>query len=131
MFYVLLISSMEAKENGTRFVVIDPVYNATASKADWWVPVKGGTDGALALGVLNVLFENGWIDEDMLRNKTNCGLLIKEDGKFLRMSDLGVEPTEGELDPATGEPTVIDPPCRLGRGIGDGCRFQRDDKPCA
>lgn len=120
---------MEAKENGTRFVVIDPVYNATASKADWWVPVKGGTDGALALGVLNVLFENGWIDEDMLRNKTNCGLLIKEDGKFLRMSDLGVEPTEGELDPATGEPTVIDPPAVWDEASGTAVAFSETTSP--
>ncbi|MDR1184551.1 MAG: molybdopterin-dependent oxidoreductase, partial [Coriobacteriales bacterium] len=100
---------MEAKEQGTRFIVIDPVYNATVSKADWWVPLKGGTDGALALSVLNVMFENGWIDDETLRTKTNGDLLIKEDGKFLRMSDLGVEPTEGEPDPATGVPAVIDP----------------------
>jgi anaerobic selenocysteine-containing dehydrogenase len=100
---------MEAQEAGTRFVVIDPVYNATASKADFWIPVKGGTDGALALGVLNVMFENGWIDDATLRAKTNGDLLIKEDGKFLRMSDLGVEPKEGDVDPATGKPKLIDP----------------------
>ena len=42
---------MEAKENGTKYIVIDPVYNANAAKADWWIPVKAGTDGALALGL--------------------------------------------------------------------------------
>lgn len=101
---------MEAKEMGTKLIAIDPVYNAFTSKVDWWIPVKAGTDGALALAMLNVMFEEGWLDVDHLRSNTNCALLIKEDGKFLRMSDLGVEPTEGDLDPATGEPVVVDPP---------------------
>jgi anaerobic selenocysteine-containing dehydrogenase len=100
---------MEAQEQGTRFIVIDPVYNATASKADWWIPVKGGTDGALALGVLYVLLENGWVSDETLREKTEASLLIKEDGKFLRLSDLGVEPKEGDVDPRTGKPTIINP----------------------
>lgn len=101
---------MEAKEAGTRLIVIDPVYNPNVAKADWWVPVKAGTDGALALGMLNVLFENGWIDDETLRGRTNCGLLIKEDGTFLRMSDVGVAPIEGDIDPATGKPKLTDPP---------------------
>lgn len=86
---------IEAQEQGTRLVVIDPVFNASSSKADWWIPIKAGTDGALALGVLNVLLENGWVDSETLRSKTNCGLLIKDDGTFLRESDLGKEVTEG------------------------------------
>lgn len=100
---------MEAKENGTRYIVIDPLYDTNASKADWWLPIKAATDGALALGVLNVLFSKGWIEEDVIKNKTNCPFLVKEDGTFLRMSDLGVEPTEGEVNPLTGKPTVVDP----------------------
>ena len=120
---------MEAKENGTRFIVIDPVYNANAAKADWWVPVKGGTDGALALGVLNVLFANGWIDDDTIRNKTNCGLLIKEDGAYLRMSDLGVEPTEGPVDPATGKPKVIDLPAVWDEAQGKAVPYNETTTP--
>ena len=40
------------------------------------------------------MFEKGWITDELLRANTNADLLIKEDGTFLRMSDLGVEPTE-------------------------------------
>ena len=114
---------MEAQEMGTRFVVIDPVYNATASKADWWVPLKAGTDGALALGVLNVLLENGWVNDETIRTRTNGSLLIKEDGKFLRMSDLGVEPTTGDPDPATGETKKIDPLAVVDEASGEGVAF--------
>lgn len=99
---------LEAKEKGTKFVVIDPVYNATAAKADWFVPIKAGTDGALALGMLNYLFETGAISEELLKNKTNASFLIKEDGMFLRMSDLGVEPSAA-IDPLTGEEVQNDP----------------------
>lgn len=115
----------EAQEKGTRLIVVDPVYNASAAKADWWVPVKGGTDGALALGALNVMFENGWISDETLRTKTNGDLLIKEDGKFLRMSDLGVEPTKGDPDPTTGAPTVIDPPAVWDEAAGAAVAFDK------
>ena len=99
---------LEAKDNGTRYIVIDPVFNANASKADWWVPVKAGTDGALALSILNELFTNDMVDLEAVKQKSNAPFLIKEDGMFLRMSDLGVEP-ETIVDEATGIETVNDP----------------------
>lgn len=100
---------MEAKEQGARYIVIDPAFNANAAKADWYLPINATTDGALALGLLREMMAQGWIDETMARDHTNAPFLIKGDGMFLRMSDLGVEPTEGDPDPATGEPTTIDP----------------------
>lgn len=39
---------LEARDKGTRLVDIDIAYNTMASKADWFVPVNPGTDGALA-----------------------------------------------------------------------------------
>lgn len=99
---------MEAKENGTRYIVIDPLFDTNAAMADWWIPVKAGTDGALAMGVLYELFNNGWITEDAIKMQSNCPFLVKEDGKFLRMSDLGVEPTMVP-NPMTGEDVPNDP----------------------
>jgi len=40
-----------AKKTGFKFVYVDPVFNTTAAKADQWVAVKPGTDGALALAM--------------------------------------------------------------------------------
>lgn len=99
---------MEAKEQGTKFVVIDPVFNATAAKADWYIPINAGTDGALGFGLLHEILEQGWEDRDFIRDHTEACLLIKEDGKLLRMSDMGVEPVK-TTDPATGAETVADP----------------------
>ncbi len=89
----------DAKDNGARYVVIDPLYNANAAKADWYVPIKATTDGALAFGVINELIDNGWVDEEFVRDKTNAPFLIKEDGMFLRASDLGEKPGEDGSDP--------------------------------
>ena len=51
---------LDAKERGAKLIVIDPIFTAIASKADIWLQPRPGTDGALALGMLNVI-----ISEDM------------------------------------------------------------------
>ncbi len=100
---------LDAKDAGARIVDIDIAYNTVSSKADWFIPVQPATDGALALGAIHEVLEQGWQDEDFLRHHTEAPFLVKEDGKYLRMSDLGVEPTEGPVNPQTGQPTVVDP----------------------
>ncbi|NTU88288.1 MAG: molybdopterin-dependent oxidoreductase [Actinobacteria bacterium] len=91
---------LDAKESGTKYIVIDEIFNANAAKADWFIPVKASTDGALAFGILNEIFAQGWQDIEFIRAHTNAPLLIKEsDGMFLRMSDLGVAVVEGEESP--------------------------------
>ena len=99
---------LEARDAGTELVVIDIAYRVMPSKADWFIPVHPATDGALALGAIHEIFEQGWEATDFLRDHTEAPLLIKEDGKFLRMSDLGVEPTETATN-AQGEEVPVDP----------------------
>lgn len=101
---------LEARDKGSKYIVIDPVYNANAAKADWFIPLKASTDGALAMGILHEVLEKDWVDIDFVRNHTEAPFLIKEgENAFLRMSDLGVEPTEGPVNPMTGKPSVVDP----------------------
>ena len=45
----------EARANGARIVVIDPVETRTARSADWHVRPRPGTDAALALGLMHVI----------------------------------------------------------------------------
>jgi anaerobic selenocysteine-containing dehydrogenase len=56
----------EARKRGAKIVTIDPYRSPTAAKSDWWIPVRPGTDAALALGVMHVLFREGWQDQDYL-----------------------------------------------------------------
>lgn len=89
---------MEAKENGTKFIVIDPIHNITATKADIFVPVRPGTDGALALTMMNIVVREGWTDQEFLKKSTVAPFLIKEsDGMYLRLSDTKTL-AEGEKD---------------------------------
>jgi anaerobic selenocysteine-containing dehydrogenase len=48
----------EARRNGAKLVVIDPFRTRTARIADWHLPIRPGTDVALALGLMNVIIEN-------------------------------------------------------------------------
>jgi anaerobic selenocysteine-containing dehydrogenase len=58
----------EARKRGAKIVTIDPYRSPTAAKSDWWIPVRPGTDAALALGVMHVIFRAGWQDNDFQAN---------------------------------------------------------------
>ena len=98
----------EAREKGAKLITIDPQFTASAMHSDVYVPIRPGTDGALMLAMANWIIDNDLVDEAFMKQKTVSPFLVKEDGTYLRMSDLGVEPTEGPVNPQTGQPTVID-----------------------
>lgn len=50
---------VEARRRGARLVVIDPVRTKTAALADWHLAPYPGSDLALALGLMHVLYEEG------------------------------------------------------------------------
>lgn len=104
-----------AQRRGARLIVVDPRRTGPARRADLWLQVRPGTDGALALGIANVMIERGWYDRAFLRDHTNGPLLVRDgDGRLLREGDLSVDgasrrylamDSEGErllpYDPAT------------------------------
>jgi anaerobic selenocysteine-containing dehydrogenase len=53
---------LEARERGARVIAIDPIRTRTAAQADEWIAIRPGTDAALALGMMHVLFERGLED---------------------------------------------------------------------
>jgi molybdopterin-containing oxidoreductase family molybdopterin binding subunit len=86
----------EARARGMKLVVVDPVCGVAASKADEWVPIRPGTDGAFALGLMNVLInELGIYDAEFIKRYTNGPYLVGEDGSYIR-------------DPESGKPLVWD-----------------------
>lgn len=79
-----------ARARGMKLVVIDPVGTAAAAKADEWIPIRPGTDGALAQALLNVLLnELGIYDSDYIRRYTNGPYLVGADGLYLRDKETG------------------------------------------
>lgn len=51
-------------------VVIDPFKSDTAMDADLHIQPKPGTDSALVIGLMRVLIERGWVDQDYITRNT-------------------------------------------------------------
>ena len=61
---------LAAKQKGAKVVVIDPVRTRTAKQADWHIPIRPGTDAALALGMMNVIIAQNLVDHDYIDKYT-------------------------------------------------------------
>ncbi len=74
-----------ARARGAKLIVVDPRRIGLAVKADHWLPVRPGTDGAVALSIASVMIEHGWFDGDFVRDWTNGPFLVRDDdGTLLR-----------------------------------------------
>lgn len=60
----------EARRRGARLVTIDPYRSRTAEKSDQHIAPYPGTDGALALAMMHVIFRDGLADRDYLERHT-------------------------------------------------------------
>jgi anaerobic selenocysteine-containing dehydrogenase len=60
----------EARKQGAKLVVIDPFKSKTASRADWHIQPKPGTDTTLALGMMHVILKEKLQDQDYIDNYT-------------------------------------------------------------
>jgi anaerobic selenocysteine-containing dehydrogenase len=60
----------EAQKRGAKLVVIDPRLTTLSRQADLHLPVRPGTDVAVALAVHRFLFAHGYADEDFLKVHT-------------------------------------------------------------
>lgn len=79
---------LNAKQNGTKVIVIDPRYSSTAAVADQWIPIKPGADTALALGMMSYIIANDKHDKEWLTNYSCAPLLVKDsDGQYLKIDN--------------------------------------------
>ncbi len=79
------LAMADARERGMKVVAFDPICSPTASKADQWIPLRPGTDGAVALALLHVLLnELGIMDETFLARQSNAPYLVGGSGGYLR-----------------------------------------------
>ncbi len=99
-------------DNGARFVVVDPRFSKTAAKAWKWLPAVPGSEGALAMALIQWIINNGRYDARYLSaaNRaaaatngeptwTEAAWLVKINddgtpGKFLRASEIGLREKE-------------------------------------
>lgn len=104
---------IEALKRGMKLIVVDPRHVGLANKADIWLRVRPGSDGALALGLANLMIQNGWYDRSFIRDWSNGPHLVRSDnGKLLRASELAAG---GDVrhyvawDEAAERPVAYDP----------------------
>lgn len=57
-----------ALDAGARLIAVDPRLTRIAARADVWLPLRPGTDAALALGMLHVIIEEELYDKDFVEN---------------------------------------------------------------
>lgn len=65
-----------ARRQGMKLISVDPRLADSAASNEGWLPIKPGTDGALCMGISNVLIQNGLFNSDFLRKYTNAPQLI-------------------------------------------------------
>ena len=59
-----------AQKRGVPIIVIDPRKSRTARAADWHLPIRIGTDAALALGIMHILVRDGLVDREYVTAHT-------------------------------------------------------------
>ncbi|MBM3643435.1 MAG: molybdopterin oxidoreductase family protein [Alphaproteobacteria bacterium] len=68
----VMVHAMRARKRGAKVVVVDPYRTGTAEQADIHLAIRPGTDGALAVAMMHVLFKEGFADWDYLRRYTDA-----------------------------------------------------------
>ncbi len=58
----------KAKENGSKIIVIDPIYTQTAKFSDLYIRINPDGDSALALAMGKLIIENNLCDYDYINN---------------------------------------------------------------
>ena len=74
----IALAQQARKENKAKIVVIDVHRNQTGKFADWFIPIRPGTDSALALGIMHILFAENMTDEAFIEQYTEGSQELKE-----------------------------------------------------
>ncbi|PIJ48295.1 formate dehydrogenase-N subunit alpha [Erwinia sp. OLTSP20] len=75
--------AMEAKiHNNARLIVIDPRFTRTAAVADFYTPIRSGSDIAFLSGVINYLICHDKIQHEYVKAYTNASLIVRSDYRF-------------------------------------------------
>jgi len=60
----------QARERGSKLIILDPRLTPIARNADLYMPVRSGGDIGVFNGMLHVMIERGWIDRDFIAQHT-------------------------------------------------------------
>ena len=92
---------LEAQKRGAKIVVINSYRSRTATAADWHIAPRPGTDGALAMGFINSIIEQGLVDADCVENHTHGFDELK--ARAARAGQFSDALGQGRIPPARGQ----------------------------
>ncbi len=74
----------EAKaHNKAHFMVVDPRFNRSASVADFYAPIRSGSDIVFLGGMINYLLANDKIHHEYVHNYTDFAFIVRDDYRFV------------------------------------------------
>ncbi len=93
---------VEAKaHNNARLVVVDPRFTRSAALADYYAPIRVGTDIAFLGGVINYMIGNDRIQKEYVKHYTNAPFIINKDYAFADGIFSGYDEKKREYDNKT------------------------------
>jgi DMSO reductase family type II enzyme molybdopterin subunit len=88
----------ESRYNGGEVITIAPDYSPSTIHADYHLPVRIGTDAALALSMCKVIIDEGLYNKRFIQEQTDLPLLVRTDtGRFLRGPDVAFGEREDQF----------------------------------
>jgi assimilatory nitrate reductase catalytic subunit len=78
----------KARENGAFIIAIDPRETSTTKMADLHLKVKPGNDAALANGLLKVIIEKNYIDDEFIENRAKNFEEVEEYVSSLSLTEI-------------------------------------------
>ena len=73
---------MKAKDKGAKVIHVDPRFTRTSARADFYAPLRSGTDIAFLGGMIKYILENEKYFQDYVVNYTNASFIIDEKFDF-------------------------------------------------
>lgn len=93
---------IEAKEhNNAHFMVVDPRFNRSASVADFYAPIRSGSDIVFLGGIINYLLTHDKIHHEYVKNYTDFTFIVREDFEFDEGIFSGYDPETRKYDRTT------------------------------
>src|SRR5438552_18360224 len=88
------------KQRNAKLVAVDPRFTRTAAVADYYAPLRAGTDIAFLLGLIRYAIENKRSHEDYVKLHTNAPYVIGEKYDFNDGLFTGFDAGKSEYDKA-------------------------------
>ncbi|PIC56113.1 oxidoreductase [Sporosarcina sp. P12(2017)] len=115
-----IMIAQKAKKNGAKTIVIDVHKNQTGRMADWFIPILPGTDGALALGIMHILYKEKLVHQAFLEQYTIGHEALGEHVKYYnpqKVSTITGVPEEDIYELARMYGNISPSMIRIGNGL--------------